>query len=134
MPMELEADVVLGMIATEEDDVETAGRLLAGAVDGFAVLGEQLLTAMASLALAAVARRRGEAARANQLVECSLAEHRTSATPILLAKALLAVTRDPVLAVRLARGAFETASEYSWDRRAARLEAVLQTAMDLQLR
>jgi glycosyltransferase involved in cell wall biosynthesis len=52
--------------------------------------------------------------------------------PPALAEALLAVTRDPVLAVRLARGAFETASEYSWDRRAARLESVLQTARDLR--
>ena len=35
-------------------------------------------------------------------------------------------------AVRLARGAFETASEYSWDRRAARLDPILQTATDLR--
>jgi glycosyltransferase involved in cell wall biosynthesis len=52
--------------------------------------------------------------------------------PRALAEALLAVTRDPALAVRLARGAFDTAAEYSWDRRAARLEAILQTATDVR--
>jgi glycosyltransferase involved in cell wall biosynthesis len=52
--------------------------------------------------------------------------------PHALAEALLAVARDPAGAVRLARGAFETASEYSWDRRAARLESILQTATDLR--
>jgi glycosyltransferase involved in cell wall biosynthesis len=52
--------------------------------------------------------------------------------PQALAEALLAVTRDATMAVRLARGAFETASEYSWDRRAARLESILQTAIDLR--
>ncbi len=52
--------------------------------------------------------------------------------PRALADALLAVTRDAALAVRLARGAFDTAAEYSWDRRAARLESVLQTAIDVR--
>jgi glycosyltransferase involved in cell wall biosynthesis len=52
--------------------------------------------------------------------------------PRALSEALLAVTRDPALAVRLARGAFDTAAEYSWDRRAARLEAILQTATDVR--
>jgi glycosyltransferase involved in cell wall biosynthesis len=52
--------------------------------------------------------------------------------PRALAEALLAVIRDPSGAVRLARGAFETASEYSWDHRAARLESILQTATDLR--
>jgi glycosyltransferase involved in cell wall biosynthesis len=52
--------------------------------------------------------------------------------PRALAEALLAVTRDPALAVRLARGAFDTATEYSWDRRAARLESVLQIATDVR--
>jgi len=52
--------------------------------------------------------------------------------PRALAEALLALSRDPATAVRLARGAFDTASEYSWDRRAARLEPVLQTATDLR--
>jgi glycosyltransferase involved in cell wall biosynthesis len=52
--------------------------------------------------------------------------------PRALAEALLAVTRDPALAVRLARGAFDTAAEYSWDRRAARLESVLLTATDVR--
>jgi glycosyltransferase involved in cell wall biosynthesis len=52
--------------------------------------------------------------------------------PRALAEALLAMTRDPATAVRLARGAFETASEYSWDRRAARLDSILQSARDLR--
>jgi glycosyltransferase involved in cell wall biosynthesis len=52
--------------------------------------------------------------------------------PRALADALLAVSRDPALAVRLARGAFDTAAEYSWDRRAARLDAILQTATDVR--
>jgi glycosyltransferase involved in cell wall biosynthesis len=52
--------------------------------------------------------------------------------PRALADTLLAVTRDATSAVRLAREAFETASEYSWDRRAARLESILQTATDLR--
>lgn len=52
--------------------------------------------------------------------------------PRALADALLALTRDTALAVRLARGAFDTASEYSWDRRATRLEAVLTAAIDVR--
>jgi glycosyltransferase involved in cell wall biosynthesis len=52
--------------------------------------------------------------------------------PRALADALLAITREPALAVRLARGAFDTAPEYSWDRRAARLEPVLQCAIDVR--
>jgi glycosyltransferase involved in cell wall biosynthesis len=52
--------------------------------------------------------------------------------PRALADALLALTRDAATAVRLARGAFETASEYSWDRRAERLDPILQTATDLR--
>ncbi len=52
--------------------------------------------------------------------------------PRALADALLALTREPAVAVRLARGAFDTAAEYSWDRRAARLEPVLQTALDIR--
>jgi glycosyltransferase involved in cell wall biosynthesis len=52
--------------------------------------------------------------------------------PRALADALRAVTQDPALAVRLASGAFDTATEYSWDRRAERLEAVLQTARDMR--
>jgi glycosyltransferase involved in cell wall biosynthesis len=52
--------------------------------------------------------------------------------PRALAEAMLAMTRDPATAVRLARGAFDTASEYSWDRRAARLDPILQTATNLR--
>jgi len=52
--------------------------------------------------------------------------------PRALADALRAVTQDPALAVRLARGAFETAAEYSWTRRAERLETVLRTAIDMR--
>lgn len=52
--------------------------------------------------------------------------------PRALADALRAVTLDPALAVRLARGAFDAAAEYSWDRRAERLEAVLRAAIDIR--
>jgi glycosyltransferase involved in cell wall biosynthesis len=49
--------------------------------------------------------------------------------PAALASALDAVARDRALAVRLAKTAFDEAAEYSWDRRAERIERVLIEAM-----
>jgi glycosyltransferase involved in cell wall biosynthesis len=45
-----------------------------------------------------------------------------------LAAAIRRLTGDAVLATRLARAAYEAVSEYTWDRRAERLERVLQRA------
>src|SRR4029453_3355448 len=48
--------------------------------------------------------------------------------PAALATALDRLARDRGLALRLARAAFDEAAEFSWDRRAARLEQVLVRA------
>ena len=50
--------------------------------------------------------------------------------PAALAAAIETLTRRPGLADRLARCAFERAVDYSWDRRAARLEALLDDLVD----
>jgi len=48
--------------------------------------------------------------------------------PAALAAALGRIASDRALAVRLARRAFEDAAEFSWERRAERLEAVFADA------
>jgi glycosyltransferase involved in cell wall biosynthesis len=48
--------------------------------------------------------------------------------PAALAGSLTHVTSDAPLALRLARAAFDAATQYSWERRAERLEAVLAQA------
>jgi glycosyltransferase involved in cell wall biosynthesis len=48
-----------------------------------------------------------------------------------LAQALVKVTSDRPLAMRLARRAFEDAAEYSWEKRAERLEDVLRRSADV---
>jgi glycosyltransferase involved in cell wall biosynthesis len=52
----------------------------------------------------------------------------TPGDPGALAGGIRRVLEDAGLAERLARGAFEAAAEYSWDRRAERLEAVIAAA------
>ena len=47
-----------------------------------------------------------------------------------LAKAIEELVADPTLSEHLARTAFADASDYGWDRRAARLEPVLQRAIE----
>jgi glycosyltransferase involved in cell wall biosynthesis len=49
--------------------------------------------------------------------------------PAALAAAIARLTRDPGLAVRLARRAFADAERYTWARRAERLDAVLARAL-----
>jgi hypothetical protein len=126
--MQLEADLVLGQIALELDDPDVAGRLLARVADGFAAMGEDLLAAIASLALARIAVLRGDTARARQLMENAIAEHRRSATPILLAKALLeaaaahAGSREACVAAALITEALELTR--SGEFRQVELEAI----------
>jgi glycosyltransferase involved in cell wall biosynthesis len=48
--------------------------------------------------------------------------------PSAMAAALETIARDPALAVRLAKTAFDSAAAYSWDRRAERLEHTLARA------
>jgi predicted ATPase len=112
LPMEFHADALLGKVALEQGDLAAAGQLLAGAADGFSGLGEDLLAAAASLTLAAVFARRGDAVRATRLVEHAIATHR-AATPILLAAALVEASGvqtdlgDPTAAARLLVEALE---------------------------
>jgi glycosyltransferase involved in cell wall biosynthesis len=49
-------------------------------------------------------------------------------SPEALASAISSLARDASEAERLGRAAFESAAEYSWDRRASRLEPVLERA------
>ena len=49
--------------------------------------------------------------------------------PAALGLGIRRVVSDRELATRLARGAFDAAAEYSWDRRAGRLERVIEMAM-----
>ena len=53
----------------------------------------------------------------------------TPGDPDALADGIRRVVEDGDLASRLARGAFDAAEEYSWDRRAERLERVLEAAI-----
>jgi glycosyltransferase involved in cell wall biosynthesis len=52
--------------------------------------------------------------------------------PDALAGGIRRVLDDATLARRLARGAFDTAADYSWNRRAERLERVFASALDLE--
>jgi hypothetical protein len=63
LPLELNADALLGRVALEEGELDAAEKLLAGVAGQFTALGEEILTAAAALTLAAVAVRRGDALR-----------------------------------------------------------------------
>jgi glycosyltransferase involved in cell wall biosynthesis len=52
--------------------------------------------------------------------------------PEALARGIRCVLDDADLAQRLARGAFDAAAEYSWDRRAERLECVFASVLDVE--